>query len=34
MRLSTFRNAEASASVDSQDVNAAIVYHLQMRRCS
>lgn len=34
MRVNTFNNAEASASVDSQDVNAAIVYRLQMRRCS
>ena len=34
MRLNTFNNAEAMASVDSQDVNAAIVYRLQMRRCS
>ncbi len=33
MRVSTFNNAEASATVDSEDVNAAIVYHLQMRRC-
>ncbi|MFM9864143.1 MAG: DUF4360 domain-containing protein [Micropepsaceae bacterium] len=33
MRVNTFRNAEASATVDSQDVNAAIVYHLQFRRC-
>jgi hypothetical protein len=34
IRLNTFNNAEASATVDSQDVNAAIVYRLQMRRCS
>lgn len=34
LRLNTFNNAEASASVDSQDVSAAIVYHLQFRRCS
>lgn len=33
MRLSTYGNAEASSSVDSQDVNAAIVYRLQMRQC-
>jgi hypothetical protein len=34
MRVATYGNAEASATVDSEDVNAAIVYHLQMRRCS
>lgn len=34
MRVATYNNAEASATVDSEDVNAAIVYHLQMRRCS
>lgn len=34
MRVNTYNNAEASATVDSEDVNAAIVYHLQMRRCS
>jgi len=34
MRVATYANAEASATVDSQDVNAAIVYHLQMRRCA
>ena len=33
MRVSTYNNAEASATVDSEDVNAAIVYHLQMRQC-
>jgi hypothetical protein len=33
MRLSTVNNAEASASVDSEDINAAIVYHLQWRTC-
>ena len=33
MRLSTVRNAEAMATVDSEDVNAAIVYHLQWRAC-
>lgn len=33
MRVATYNNAEASATVDSQDVNAAIVYHLQLRRC-
>jgi hypothetical protein len=34
MRVATYNNAEATATVDSEDVNAAIVYHLQMRRCS
>ena len=34
MRVATHNNAEASSTVDSQDVNAAIVYHLKMRRCS
>lgn len=33
MRIATSRNAEASASVDSEDINAAIVYHLKWRRC-
>ena len=33
MRVSTVNNAEASASVDSEDINAAIVYHLQWRSC-
>ena len=33
MRLSTVANREAMATVDSQDVNAAIVYHLQWRVC-
>ncbi len=33
MRVSTVANREALATVDSQDVNAAIVYHLQFRRC-
>ena len=33
MRVNTVANREASATVDSEDVNAAIVYHLQMRRC-
>ena len=33
MRISTVNNAEATATVDSEDVNAAIVYHLQMRTC-
>lgn len=34
MRVNTFNNAEAMASVDSQDVSAAIIYRIQMRRCS
>ncbi len=34
MRLSTFRNQEAMASIDSEDVNAAIVYQLQWRKCN
>ncbi len=33
MRLSTVNNAEAMATVDTEDVNAAIVYHLQWRPC-
>lgn len=33
VRIATVNNAEASASVDSEDVNAAIVYHLQWRTC-
>ncbi len=33
MRLSTKRNAEALATVDTEDVKAAIVYHLQWRSC-
>lgn len=33
MRISTVNNAEAMATVDSQDVNAAIVYRLSWRRC-
>ena len=33
MRLGTVNNQEASSSVDSQDVNAAIIYHLQIRQC-
>ncbi|MEQ1756203.1 MAG: DUF4360 domain-containing protein [Micropepsaceae bacterium] len=33
MRVGTVNNAEASASVDSEDINAAIVYHLQWRTC-
>ena len=34
LRVNTVANREASATVDSEDVNAAIVYHVQMRRCS
>nr|QQZ51354.1 DUF4360 domain-containing protein [Phenylobacterium glaciei] len=33
MRVNTVNNAEAMATVDSQDVNAAIVYRLNWRRC-
>ena len=33
MRISTKANAEAMASVDSEDVQAAIIYHLQWRSC-
>ena len=33
MRLSTVGNQEAMATVDSEDVNAAIVYQLQWRAC-
>ena len=33
MRISTSNNADAMATVDSQDVNAAIVYRLGWRRC-
>ena len=33
MRVATVANREASATVDSEDVNAAIIYHLQIRRC-
>ena len=33
MRVNTYNNAEASATVDSEDVNAAIVYHFQTRQC-
>ena len=33
MRVSTVNNAEALATVDTEDVNAAIVYHLQWRSC-
>ena len=33
MRLGTRNNAEAMATVDSEDVKAAIVYRLQWRSC-
>jgi hypothetical protein len=34
MRVSTVSNKEAMSSIDSQDVNAAIIYQLQWRQCS
>ena len=34
LRVNTVANREASATIDSQDVNAAIVYHVKMRRCA
>jgi len=34
MRVSTVSNREAMASIDSQDVNAAIIYQLQWRKCN
>ena len=34
MRVKTVSNQEAMASIDSEDVNAAIVYQLQWRSCS
>jgi hypothetical protein len=34
MRVTTLWNKEAMASIDSEDVNAAIVYQLQWRRCN
>ncbi|MFA5082852.1 MAG: DUF4360 domain-containing protein [Hydrogenophilaceae bacterium] len=34
MRVNTVSNREALASIDSEDVNAAIVYQLQWRQCS
>ena len=34
MRVSTLWNKEAMASIDSEDVNAAIVYQLQWRKCN
>ena len=33
MRVQTRGGADAMATVDSQDVNAALVYHLAWRRC-
>ena len=33
MRISTNNNAEALATIDSEDINAAIIYHLQWRTC-
>ena len=33
MRVSTASNREAMSSIDSQDVNAGIIYQLQWRRC-
>ncbi len=33
MRVNTVSNREAIASIDSQDVNAAIIYQLQWRKC-
>lgn len=33
MRVSTVSNREAMASIDSEDVNASIIYHLQWRSC-
>ncbi len=33
LRVNTSRNEEALATVDSEDVNAAIVYHVQWRTC-
>lgn len=34
MRVSSLYNREALASIDSQDVNAAIIYQLQWRKCN
>ncbi len=34
MRISTTNNREAMSSIDSQDVNAAIIYQLQWRKCN
>lgn len=33
IKINTYYNREAVASVDSEDVNAAIIYQLQWRRC-
>jgi hypothetical protein len=33
MRINTSNNAEALATIDSEDINAAIIYHLQWRTC-
>jgi hypothetical protein len=33
MRIKTYNNKEAIASVDSQDVNAAIIYQLKWKKC-
>lgn len=33
IRVQTVSNREAMASIDSQDVSAAIIYHLQWRQC-
>lgn len=33
MRVKTVSNKEAMASIDSEDINAAIIYHLQWRQC-
>jgi hypothetical protein len=34
MRVGTTSNQEAMASIDSEDVNAAIIYQLQWRSCN
>ncbi len=34
MRLSSLYNQEAMASIDSEDVNAAIIYQLQWKKCN
>lgn len=34
MRVSTVSNKEAMASIDSEDVNASIIYHLQWQNCN
>ncbi len=34
MRVQTTSNKEAMASIDSEDVNAGIIYQLQGRKCS